>query len=309
MRVVYVGPFAQPWTTESAVARELQRMGHEVIPVPSLTSTMNVLEDLASDCDLLLLQGNQLERDPAVAMFRRLERRGVKTASYHLDIFRGLARAPRIDLEAMWRTQFVFTADGDPESAQWFASHDVEHYWLPAAVESTECVEGTWRADFEHDVCFVGSRNYHAEWPWRRQLIALLQRQYSGRLRLVSGDAIRGRELNDLYRSAKIIVGDSLCLPGHRNYWSDRYYETVGRGGFLVAPAVPGIDAHFTDGMHLRLYEPGDGEQLVELIDFYLEDRIAVTRDMAAHGQAHVREHHTYKHRAEELLSVVGLSD
>lgn len=311
MRVVYVGPFAQPWTTEVAVARALSQLGHEVTIVPSQTSTSARVEELASECDLLLMQGNQLdETKPGAgeALWRRLERRGVVTAAYHLDIFRGLGRAHRVDVEPMWRMQHVFTADGDPETHAWLQKREINHHWLPAAISEEQCVEGNYVHDQAVGVLFVGSRNYHREWPWRAELIRLLQTRYRGRCRIVSDNTVRGRDLNDLYRSARIVVGDSLAFPGHMNYWSDRYYETVGRAGFLIAPHVLGLDEHFIDGLHLRYYVPGDVEQLVGMIDFYLEqvDR-SVTRDIATCGMSHVREHHTYRHRVVELLDVVGL--
>lgn len=310
MRVVYVGSFAQPWATESYVAHELELLGHEVIRAEASRVDLELLAHAGRRSQLLLMQGSQIPDDRVVDVWRNVEQYGCVTAGYHLDVFRGLKRADRIKVEPFWRMQHVFSADGDPTTHEWLAEHvpPVNHHWLPAACVSDECIEGFWSPELAVDVLFVGSRNYHAEWPWRRQLLATLQRNYGRRLRIVDGNAVRGRQLNDLYRSAKVVVGDSLCLPGHRNYWSDRYYETLGRGGFLVAPYVPGIEEHFTDRLHLAFYEAGDPVDMMECIEHYLAQP-DYAHEIALSGQAHVRAHHTYRHRVLELLRVVGFTD
>ena len=151
----------------------------------------------------------------------------------------------------------MFTPDGDPASEAWFAEQGINHVYVPPAVVSDECTVGNYRPELDHDVIFVGSKHYHPEWPHRGELLAWLEATYGDRFKRYGGDVqvMRGQDLNDLYASAKVVVGDSLCLPGHTRYWSDRYYETVGRGGFLIAPCVPGIEEHFTDGEHLLFYD------------------------------------------------------
>ena len=57
---------------------------------------------------------------------------------------------------------------------------------------------------------------------------------------------IRGKELNDLYATAKVVVGDTLCKGfNYPYYFSDRLFETTGRGGFLIHPYIKGLEDYF----------------------------------------------------------------
>lgn len=306
MRVVYAGDFSQPWHTESYVAREIETLGHHVDRWHG--GPMGHLTDLCDGAHLLVLQANGGLPATGGSFLRAIESAGTVTASYHLDLYRGLGRGRRVDTDIMWRTQHVFTADGDPAAQAWFRSKCVNHSWLPAACATAACVSGACRDDYDYDVVFVGAEHYHREWPWRRTLIGRLRSAYGARFRLFDHHPpTRGLDLNDLYATARVVVGDSLMLDGSSGYWSDRYYETVGRGGFLVAPDVPGIRAHFTHGEHLCLVEPQNWEHMRSAIDYYLTHQDEA-REIAAKGQAHVRANHTYRHRAEKMFATVGLA-
>ena len=312
MRVVYLAAFAHPFSTETHVARDLARIpGVEVVkitePQDARPGFLADLETLCADADLLIYQKTHGLPPTAVDVWRRIETRGCQTASYHLDLYVGLPREREIGVDPFWKTGTVFTADGDPHSAEVFASKGVSHRWLPAAVVSDETEPGTYREELDRDVIFVGSERYHPQWPWRRELIAFLRKRYGPRFRLHGHHPpTRGQDLNDLYTSARVVVGDSLALPGHANYWSDRYYETLGRGGFLIAPYVPGLGAHLVDCWHLLTYEPGDTRGLAALIDESL-DHPAGARKIADEGHRHVVANHTYRHRAEQMLADLGL--
>lgn len=69
-----------------------------------------------------------------------------------------------------------------------------------------------------------------------------------------------------------------------------------------------GIEEHFTDGEHLRLWPAGDWAELDRLIAYYLAHDVE-RRRIAEQGRAHVLEHHTYRNRMETVLSVVMHED
>jgi hypothetical protein len=306
MRVLYVGPFEHSWGTEEHVARAFEALGHQVSRVKIRDwDGKNIAPDVAAETDLFLTQSPLPNLD--VSTLRWLEANGCATASYHLDLFVGLARQAHVGHDAFWRTGTVFTADGDPASQEYFESLDINHRWLPPAIAHDETYAGTSRSEFDYDVVFVGSGGYHKEWTWRRDLLRLLHHSPWTFRHFDHHPPIRGADLNDLYATARVVVGDSLALPGHRDYFSDRYFETVGRGGFLIAPRVPGIEKFFIDGEHLALYDLGNPKQLVEQVDYWLahpED----ARQIARAGQEHVRAHHTYVHRVEQMLATLGLT-
>lgn len=327
MLVYYIGNFTAPWCTEVHLARELRGLGCTVVEFqePSDPRDHKVflrrIEDACAEVrpDLLMFTRTWGLPAEATALWRFLETKGIVTCSYHLDLYLGLKRANRIAEDPFWTTQHVFTPDGDPISAETFAAMGINHHWSPPAVVSDECYPGTYREDLDYDVVFVGSYGYHNEWPWRVQLIDYLHDTYGTRFRRFGGDQpegpIRGQALNDLYASAKVVVGDSLHLPGHTRYFTDRYFETVGRGGFLIAPYVEGIMLFLTDYEHLVYYghpmSPGwtTGAALGavgELIDSYLQ-RPEERDKIQLQGQAHVRQNHTYRHRLIAALETMGL--
>jgi hypothetical protein len=306
MRIAYCGNFRKPWCTEVHVSASFEALGHEMVRLQEhdhAAEPLAMFEQMV-DCDLVLYTKTVgINPTDGLELWRRLETAGVPTVSYHLDLYVGLDREAQLDYEPFWRTSVVFSADGGSQDAM--AAHGVDHEWLRAGVYRPECVNGT--ASPKHQrisVGFVGShRWYHAEWPYRMQLVRWLRSTYRGRAGIYpQGPAVRGQDLNDLYASVPVFVGDSACLGfTHERYWSDRVYETLGRGGFLIHPRIVGLDDEFVDGEHLRLYTFGDFRELRHLIDHYVRHPDE-GREIAAAGQRFVRDNCTYEHRCAEML-------
>jgi spore maturation protein CgeB len=103
-----------------------------------------------------------------------------------------------------------------------------------------------------------------------------------------------------------VVVGDTLC-PGfsYPGYWSDRVYETLGRGGFLVHPRIAGLERQFTDGEHLAYYDYTDFDGLFAVIDRYLDDP-AERESIRAFGHAEVHRNHLYIHRWQTILETLS---
>ena len=323
MKIVYVGNFRHSWCTEVHVARDAERLRDVTVqriqePPPgqsaaSLRHFYDVVETHGSDAQVLIYQRTWgLDPDVAIPLWRKLEDRGCQTVSYHLDLYYGLDREKTIDGDPFWSTGVVFTADGDPWVTEQFKAKGIDHRWLPAAIVSDEAFWSPTVRSSGADVIFVGSAPslYHPEWPWRAELLGALDQRYGRRFRRypIDNRRVHGRALSQLYTGTPVVVGDSLCPPGHVNYWSDRFYETVGRGGYLVGPNVPGIEQHFTSGEHLDLYDIGDVDHVFELVDQALADRDATQR-IAQQGAAHVGANHTYRHRVAEMLRSLGVRE
>jgi hypothetical protein len=314
-QVIYVGNFSMPYSTETHLARDLEKLDcivrriDQAFAVADWDAFRDEVFQHGRTADLCIYTKTQaLPRDEAIRLWRDLERTGCRTASFHLDLYRGLNREHEVGVDPMWLTERVFTADGGSDA--WFASKGVEHRWLSPAVVSDETDIGVFDPTLAHDVVFVGKvAGYHEQWPWRRELVQTLKRSFGGRCRIWGhGDrpVMRGQRLNDLCASAKVIVGDSLMLPGHTRYWSDRYFETIGRGGFLVAPHVPGLDDFLTAGTHYLSYEPGDTKSLLRTVRLALED-VAGRRSIQRTGHLHVASKHTYADRGAIILQEFDL--
>jgi glycosyltransferase involved in cell wall biosynthesis len=170
---------------------------------------------------------------------------------------------------------------------------------------------GDERPELACDVAFVGTYHYLKEWPYRKQLIDFLAKTYGSRFKLF-GDVIEnkdpgypvmafGKQLNDVYASAKVVVCDSLHSP---MYWSNRIYETLGRGGFAIHPKVEGLEREFEYGKHFVPYDYGDFDGLKRKIDYYIEHDAERNRIRDA-GMAYVRKHKTFVQRARQIVAVV----
>jgi hypothetical protein len=132
-------------------------------------------------------------------------------------------------------------------------------------------------------------------------MIDFLKNEYGGRFGHYGNDGIkvvRGGELNTLYASSKIVVGDS-CFGGRPYYVSDRYYEVRGRGGFLIHPIDSGVDDY-----GVAHYKKNDLTDLKDTIDYYLEYE-SRRENMRKAGHNWVKNNETYTDRAREILRVV----
>lgn len=320
-RVAYIGNFRAPHCTEVHLAQTMEqylglvvdRIQEDEVPLPEI-------EQRAKACDLLLYtrtwgigtaqngRGNGAE---AIDAWRRIEASGVPTASYHLDLYYGLERGSKVPTDPFWRTQYVFTPDGDPEAQVWFEDAGINHHWVRPGVFEWECREGRVDAErFPFPVVFVGSwKNYHKEWPHRKRLVQHLMRgKFEKRVGIYGHESlgtVRGLPLNDLYATANIVIGDSLC-PNYTksNYWSDRVYETVGRGGYLAHPHVRGLEQEFIADTHLSFYDYGQFDEVDTLIEKAL-DEPEWGREVARQGQSFVKNNCTYTQRLKNALSVI----
>ena len=312
MRVVYVGNFGPEHSTENHVRRALINNGHEVVEVQESTMDWGWLapQALAVAPDLFLWT-RTAGFDPADLTTQHdaieaLRRQGIPTVGYHLDRWWGLNREPDIHRSPFFRVDLLVTADGGHD--QEWAEAGANHVWMPPAISRDEAVRGTYTPAYACDVGFVGNLvGYgHPEWaPYRQQLFNHLNSRYRGRFRVFPGQgkpAIRGRALQDLYASVKVVVGDSCLAGGAERYWSDRVPETLGRGGNLIHPYVEGMGAQHP---HLDWWTLGSFDELDALIEAELDELDGDREDYIAENQTHTLEHHTYEIRMQDLMHLL----
>lgn len=313
--LLYVGNFRPSWSTETYVARSFENVGELVVRLQEDEVDGEQVLQAASrfHADWLLYTRTWGVKDGLAGgwkMVEGLRRKGVATAALSLDLYWGLNREGMIQTEPMWRTDLVFTADGGRDE-DWKRA-GVNHVWLPPAVYEGDCWRGAARPEYEADVIFVGScQAYHREWPFRRALVRELRERYGPRFQHW-GDAryIRGWDLNALYASAKIVVGDSLARP---RYWSDRVPETLGRGGMLVTPQIEGmVEEGYLHGLHLYYYPACDLGKCIEKIDSLLQPDgpglkpfAKCREEVISGGMSLVKSRHTYAHRCRRMLDAV----
>lgn len=306
MKIGFIGNFIPQYSTENDRRWTLSKMGHDVYAFQENQTTPEILIEYASKLDLLFYSHTH---DPdyvipdLIDVFRLYKKKGVPTASIHLDKWVGLDRVKDVGKEATWFTEYIFMADGSDDAAKMYDSLKLNWFYLPAGVVERDCyITPPDPVNYPHEIVFTGSKGYHPEYPFRPQLIEFLHKTYGDRFAHYGNDGIkvvRGHELNTLYSTAKVVVGDS-CFGGQNNYVSDRYYEVRGRGGVLLHPYVKGVDT-----VGVTNYEQGNLDSLKENIDYLLENH-SLRGALRRGGNAWVMANETYTNRMEEVFKIIN---
>lgn len=310
--IVFLGNFRVDYTSESHHAKSLEELGHNVIRMQESEARS---EDILAACvnsDLFIwIHTHGWETQGKITMEKVLETLktlSIPSMTYHLDLWFGLKREKDLESFPVYKMiDHFFTVD--KKMAEWFNENTkVKGHYLPAGVFGPECIVQD--VTKKHDVIFVGSRKYHDEWTYRPKLIDWLDRSYGNRFEQYGSGgvkSVRGMHLNKLYWSTKVVVGDTLCIDfKYPDYWSDRIYETLGRGGFLIHPYIKGLENEFKDKEHVVFYEYNNFEQLKELIDYYIKHDDEREKIRLA-GHKLVKENYTYKHRWQQILEDLGI--
>lgn len=315
MKIAYVGnrknlaSDGKSFNTENHIALTLEKMGHEVKFIQEDEIQPNTLAGLVEGSDMFLWTRTWPDRVTHNDL-RVIESMGIPTVSFHLDKYTGIARDGGMSMgSAFWSTEYVFSPEGSTEAKRIFEAHGINQFYLPAGVFEDECYIAEPEIRYMHDIVFVGggSQYGHKEWPYRAQLVKWLQDTYGPRFKKYGHpeETIRGEELNKLYSSAKIVIGDSLCKDFTDSYYySDRIFETTGRGGFMIHPYIPGITDHFVDRKEAVFYSFGNFTQLKSLIDHYLADH-EERENIRRSGFLKTATKNSYTRRMERMLDIL----
>lgn len=313
-RILYIGNFNVSYSTESHIALSLESLpGVTVYRVQEDKADWQFLPTEAANLgvDFALwththYMADESKHDDCSEYLARMRDIGIPTVGYHLDRWWGLEREHQV-YEPFFQQDIVCTADGGHDK-EW-EDIGVNHYWFPPAVVHTEVGRGASQFRYHKDVGFLGSwvsYGHRDIWPWRYDLVLALNKKYQSKFRVwPRGNVpIRGWEINALYASVKVMVGDSCLVGAPANYWSDRVPETLGRGGLLVHPEVEGLHDEFNCILPFT-YEAGNKESLYSVVDMALglseSDRLMLIDNAIDH----VRDHHTYRERMKRLLTLV----
>lgn len=305
MRLILLGSPGRPgdpierWH-DDAYEGALQ-LGWDVQFLRARDNTSDEVVRAAKGSDMLLWMRTHdynIRGEDGEVMLRRVEDLGVRTAGIHFDLYWGIRnRQARIGREAWWTAQHVFTSDGGPHN--WGA---VNHHWCPSPFGTRYLGYGTPSTKYPYDAVFVGSiiRGIHSQ--QRSNLISWGRWKYGPRFRHIGRrmpDRMYGRDLNDLFASVQVVLGDSAPAP---NYWSDRIVRTLGRGGLLAYPRTVGLDEQgFTDQVMIQF--PGKNFP-------YIANRLAELspkerRDMTDAAIALVESRHLWRHRLADIQRTV----
>ena len=297
-KIVYIGSFKNLWD-EEGIARSFEKIGVDVVRISE--DTFNEKEawfkiELEKP-DLVLFAKFKVlgNRD---SFIRRLKEKRIKTASWTFDLYFGMRRGYKITRDPMFKTDYVFSPDGGNDKE--FKEAGVKHHLLRQGIFDEYCYAG--EKDQEHDIIFVGCEN--RDWLPRIGLCKFLGDNFNfnwfGRFNTLE---VRGDKLNNLYASAKIVIGDSVYSP---YYWSNRLYETLGRGGFMFFPDIEGIRDEYKPYEHFIPYSLGNLKGLKEKIDYYLK-RPKERERIGMAALEHTKENHTLINRCKQFCEITDL--
>ena len=159
-----------------------------------------------------------------------------------------------------------------------------------------------------HDLLFVGNSR-----KTRRRILddllptshdmAVYGRDWTPDLldtRYVRGELIPNRDLHRYYAAADIVLNDHWDDMRQHRFFSNRLYDALASGAFVISDHVEGIKEQFDGGV--VTYRSRD--DLHTKIGHYLSNPDA-RREVAARGHAAVLARHTFGARVRELLAIV----
>lgn len=111
------------------------------------------------------------------------------------------------------------------------------------------------------------------------------------------GTWIPNDELHRYYSSAEIVLNDHWADMRAEGFISNRVYDVLASGGFVVSDRVPGMDERFDGGV--ATFDTGD--ELIAVVDHFLAHPTE-REERAARGRAAVLARHTFDHRAASII-------
>jgi len=305
MKIAFLGNFTVDYSSESHYKKTFEKLGIEVLPIQeNKTNAKEVIRTVFASDLFFWVHTHQYHIKGMDEAMKIIKSKGIPTVAYHLDLFKGIGREPKGN-DAYWKVDYFFTCDKNfiPDLEEL----GIKAFYLPAGVYEDECYLEDYNENLAYDVVFTGSGIYHKEWGYRANLIAWLRGIYGKRFgHFGSGGlpVVRGKQLNQLYRSSKVVIGDTFCKGfDYPYYFSDRLFEVIGRGGFLIFPYIKGVEDCFSED-ELVTYKLGDFEDLKRKIDFYIESN-GSREEIRKRGFERVLKEHTYTNRLKFILDNV----
>jgi len=312
VKVLYIGPCDQRYKTEYSIKKALERQGHEVHCFndrkvrrlhwrKAQDRLLRVAERLLPDL-VFLGKSSRVELQTLEELTH-----GRRALMWYFDI-RVPPHKETVD-RARLVDYFFVTNCGQLKTYRSLGVRRV--YFLPQACDrDLHRPVKSHRRRWASDVAFIGTAYGEDE---RLVLMKEISRRFDLKIwgsrwekwkdeLPVQGKRVLGRNYARVCSAAKIIIGVNrynsidLCF-------SNRVWLTLGCGGFMLTHYVPGLEEIFENHKHLVWFK--EVGECLDLIRYYLNHDLDRQR-IAAEGYKFVHQYHTYDHRVEELLKIIG---
>ncbi|MDB4786238.1 glycosyltransferase [bacterium] len=160
---------------------------------------------------------------------------------------------------------------------------------------------GTQTINNKHKILFTGS-SYRAGKD-RQKFVWDMRNKYRHHFVHIEGNSESnsyGRDLADKVANSHIVVCPNT--PVTDNYWSNRVYNALGFGAFVLHPYCKTLKEQYHDGTDLVMYH--SMEDLHNKIEEYISDTYKMSL-IGLLGLETTKKEHTYLHRCETLINTV----
>lgn len=280
----------------------LKKLGHKVYPLDDKEFNMKEIIDKASKSDIFLFHKGgmneesreehrlTLDRLQSVLSAIREKRPSCKLVFWYVDkVYKGREE---------WMSVIAPLVDYGFLTDETYIRRNNYTNLFPLKLASPDKLpKGKKNPIYECDIAFTGEIY---EEP-RKMFVSQMSKEYGDRFRVYTD--VWEKDFADLCKSAKIIVAPDF--PTDDFYWSNRIYQVLGAGGFMVHPRCYGLteqgiinNAHF-----IGYYDWGELKDACD--SFLLKKNDKIRKKIAKQGYDLTRKKHLYTHRCQELLNKI----
>jgi len=317
MRIAFIGGFDRLYDEEGK-ARSFEKLGCEVLRVSEVgfdDSSLNKIKEWSPD----VVMSAKFLIEPSLRddLFKHCRDNFIKTAAWHPDLYHygppvaGEQRLAWINNKAgLYAADYVFSPEGGEMNDRLYRRLGIKHHTVRQAPfdETVKIVNSADVSDLTDkesiDILFIGSMYQIAD-QFRPALVSFLQSEFNDRFLWLgqTEHQVREERLSTIISKTKIVMGESFYYPG---YWSNRVYETIGRGGFILHPYVPGLEEEFEEGKECVFFDRWNFSDLQNKINYYLDpanewERKSIVRN----GMERVKKDHTLLNRCKQIMEIL----
>lgn len=318
MKLAFIGGFERLYDEEGK-AKSFEKIGCDVLRIPENAFAESDIDKIISyQPDVIISAKYVIRDDLRDKLFSVAKEKNITTIAWHPDLYHYpslIGKENRLatitNKVGPYSCDYVFSPDGCLDSKKLYNKCGINHYTIRQAPYH-ETVGKYSNADIsdivtreEIPILFVGEL-YNAGDPFRSYLLSLLDSKYGRDFCWLgkSEHQVREERLSTVISRTKIVIGESAYFPG---YWSNRIYESIGRGGLTIHPYVPGLEEEFEDGKECIFFNRWNFEDLFSKIDYYLDKANGNEREsIIEKGIERVREDHTLLNRCNQIMDILN---